>query len=115
MLSQEGKDVAQECAMRSGLVEPGSHLNAESSHVDITIKHNPEVTFLDSCAEKATNMFDDLRREQLSSRIPPQTIERVYPPGWCCMVVDFLDKYIAKNVVTTDFLCINFHSPSNSL
>lgn len=102
MLSQEGKDVAQECAIRSGLVE------SESSCVDVTIKHNPEVASLDSCAEKATNMFDDLRREQLSSRIPQQTIERVYPPGWCCIVLDFLDKDIAKNVVTTDFLCINF-------
>ncbi|KAI4302498.1 hypothetical protein MLD38_038234 [Melastoma candidum] len=81
MLSQEGKDVAQECAMRSGLIQSGSSLNANSSHFDITIEHSPEVASPDSYTEEVTHMSNDLRA-QLSSSIPKQFIEKLMGMGY---------------------------------
>lgn len=75
MLSQEGKDAARDCLLRSGLAD-SSHCEEGSLDLDMVNGVNLETVSPES-SEDLTVQPICVRKRQNPTDIPPQTLERV--------------------------------------
>lgn len=75
MLSQEGKDAARDCLLRSGLAD-SAHSDEGSLDLDMVKGVNLETVSPESSEDLTVQPICG-RKRQNSTDIPPQTLERV--------------------------------------
>ncbi|XP_062115628.1 crossover junction endonuclease MUS81 [Humulus lupulus] len=82
MLTQEGKEAARECIMRSGMPESSNDTRSSERHYDVDIENlsDPEPSQLDSAKEVAVPSVDS--RRQKSTDIPVEYMDRLTKMGY---------------------------------
>lgn len=80
MLTQEGREAARECLMRSGLTDPMENV-PDQQHADANPANVFDVDLANAdSTEEVVGFSDGLGRQKKSIEVPQESLERVSPP-----------------------------------